>query len=86
MCVATERKLVPAGMPESPPFADVGYVHKRGEIVTLLLMRRQFGPEDDRDDGTPLRAPVIASVTMTVEVARGIAELLAGVTAEPRKL
>lgn len=85
--MSASRKVVPSGLPESPPFADVGYVHRRGDILTLVFMRRQFGPEGDEGDGeTAIAAPTVASVTMTVEIARGIAELIAGVAEDPRKV
>lgn len=75
------NKVVPLGVPDSPPFADAGYVHLRGDILTLLFMRTTYGAGQ-----ASLAAPVVASVTMTLEGARAVLNLIKGVLPEYQEL
>lgn len=78
--MSDSKKIAPITIPDSPPFADAGYAHVRGDVVTLLFMRSHYGPgvEGKTADGTAF-APVVASVTMTLEGARAVLNLISGV-------
>lgn len=82
--MADEPNLVPTGAPSSPPFADACVVHNSGTVMTIFHLRVPiaFSEEErqardaQRSDKGEIHAPVVSSVTMTIETAVMVADMI----------
>jgi hypothetical protein len=82
MAEDTRPPLTPVDPPASPPYANGYIVHRDGEVVTLLFMRVTPAYTDAQmahlASLKELPAPVVASVTLTVEGAKTFRTVLDG--------
>ena len=78
--MAEEQVLIPVGAPESPPYANAYVIRNEGEVVTLFLMRLPPAFTEEKRlellNAKELHAPVVASVTLTVDGARTLGKLI----------
>ena len=75
-----DKKITPDGAPPSPPYSNGYIVHKDGEVVTLLFMRLPPAYTDAMlthyQGQAEIHAPVVSSVTVTIEGAKTVIQLL----------
>ena len=79
------KKLIPEGVPSSPPYADAFVGHKRDGVLTLYLMR--LPPDFSGGHGAgdqELRAPVVGGVTISEASAKNLADLIYELLERPK--
>jgi hypothetical protein len=81
-----DKPMEPIGAPVSPPYANGYIVHKDGEVVTLLFMKVPPAYTQTQlaeiEKAAIVHAPVVSSVTMTIEGAKTFIELLGELLAQ----
>ncbi len=78
--MAQDLRVVPKGVPDSPPYADAYLVQSIGGVVTVFLMRlpHVFTEAQSRTvvESTEVHAPVVSCFTIPTSMAKGLADAI----------
>lgn len=86
--VKQEQLIVPDGVPACPPYADAFVVRNVNGLITVYLMRipAAFNEEQRHNlfDGPELHAPVVSTVTLSLDLALKLADSIGDFGGRPR--